>query len=56
MGRWLIRFELHHSLLLFIHQPPLAAILGGIVLVKGAFLEHDNNLKRLPSALWWRLS
>ena len=40
--------ELHHFLLLIVHEPPLAARLGGIVLVAGAFLEHEDNLRDDP--------
>ena len=36
--------ELHHLLLLSVHKPTLAARLGGIVSVAGAFFEHVDNL------------
>ena len=50
--------ELHHLLLLSIHKPPLAARLGGAVLVAKAFLGNVDTLrkgysaprKRLPQA------
>ena len=41
--------ELHHLLLLSIHEPPLAARLGGIVSVAGAFLEHVDNPTETPT-------
>ena len=40
--------ELHHLLLLSIHEPPLAENLGGTVLVAGAFLKHIDNPTETP--------
>ena len=40
--------ELHHLLLLSIHEPPLATNLGGTVLVAGLFLRHVDNLTETP--------
>ena len=41
--------ELHHLLLLSVHKPPLAARLGGIVSVAGAFLKHFDNPTETPT-------
>ena len=40
--------ELHHLLLLSVHKPPLAARLGRIISVAGAFLEHLDNPTETP--------
>ena len=41
--------EAKDLLLLIVHKPPLACSLGGIVVfVAGAFLEHDDKLRRRP--------
>ena len=41
--------EANELLLLIVHQPALAASLGGVVLVTGGFLEHGYNLRGRPS-------
>jgi len=43
-GRHVV-LEANNLLLLIVHQPPLAASLGGTVLVAGAFFEHRYNLR-----------
>jgi hypothetical protein len=41
--------EANDLLLLIVHQPTLAASLGGTVLVAGAFFEHPENPTETPT-------
>ena len=54
MRRWVVGFELHHKLLLSVHQPALSARLGRMTINEGAVLvghavesgEHPDQTER----------
>ena len=54
MSGRLVVLEADDLLLLIVHEPPLTAGIGGIVLVPEGINEHENDLRRRPSAPWWR--